>query len=310
LGDTELSYEAEDFAYSVVTGDDADRDGVIDSADAFPNNPNETLDSDGDGLGDNEEGVLGTDPQLADSDGDGLEDATEIAMLFDPLSADSDGDGTNDASDHEFDLGDYDLAESTGAIDTYFAPTPAIALDDYGDSHRFSSNAALQARMNNQVVELSAPTQILTDGIYAYQNTQGWSAAVKPVVRIDFASMEAGMASRVSGYFGTWGSFDDILMTDKESGSSSDIGDFDFLAINNVQMSNASEGADVKSLNLYLDTDIYKNLSAVSDRDAQAIAVSEIRLRLNRTTTSGSSFGSTYIGLETEKFLLTPTQTD
>ena len=41
---------------------DSDADGVVDSLDAFPNNPNETLDSDGDGIGDNSDSSpFGTD---------------------------------------------------------------------------------------------------------------------------------------------------------------------------------------------------------------------------------------------------------
>ncbi|MEM8490787.1 MAG: Ig-like domain-containing protein [Pseudomonadota bacterium] len=41
---------------------DSDSDGVNDSLDAFPDDPNEQFDSDGDGFGDNEEADAGTDP--------------------------------------------------------------------------------------------------------------------------------------------------------------------------------------------------------------------------------------------------------
>lgn len=53
---------------------DTDGDGVIDSEDDFPNDPNETTDTDGDGVGDNSD-VFPTDPtEWADSDGDGIGD--------------------------------------------------------------------------------------------------------------------------------------------------------------------------------------------------------------------------------------------
>lgn len=53
---------------------DSDGDGVIDSEDAFPQDPTETRDSDGDGVGDNSD-VFPNDPtEWADSDGDGIGD--------------------------------------------------------------------------------------------------------------------------------------------------------------------------------------------------------------------------------------------
>jgi hypothetical protein len=68
---------------------DSDNDGVPDNTDAFPNDPNETLDTDGDGIGNNAD---------TDDDGDGMPDSWEIANNFNPLvnsdaSADADSDG-------------------------------------------------------------------------------------------------------------------------------------------------------------------------------------------------------------------------
>ena len=68
---------------------DTDNDGVIDSLDAFPNNPNEWKDSDGDGIGNN------SDP---DDDADGFDDFTEIlagsdSEEFNSIPIDTDGDG-------------------------------------------------------------------------------------------------------------------------------------------------------------------------------------------------------------------------
>ena len=69
---------------------DSDGDGVPDGEDAFPDDPNESVDTDGDGSGNNTD---------ADDDGDGLSDVDEIANGLDPLDPDSDGDGIGDARD-------------------------------------------------------------------------------------------------------------------------------------------------------------------------------------------------------------------
>lgn len=68
---------------------DIDGDGVLNSIDAFPSNPNEWLDTDHDGIGNN------TDD---DDDDDGLLDSIELIHGLNPLSfsdaqADYDGDG-------------------------------------------------------------------------------------------------------------------------------------------------------------------------------------------------------------------------
>jgi hypothetical protein len=72
---------------------DSDGDGVYNSNDAFPNDPNETTDTDGDGIGDNAD---------LDDDGDGVSDADEAAIGSDPLLIDTDGDGIPDGDE------DYD----------------------------------------------------------------------------------------------------------------------------------------------------------------------------------------------------------
>lgn len=60
---------------------DSDGDGVGDNADAFPNDPSETVDTDGDGIGDNK------DP---DADGDGVDDA-EPSPVSTEFSLNEDG---------------------------------------------------------------------------------------------------------------------------------------------------------------------------------------------------------------------------
>jgi len=72
-----------------VSHPDTDGDGVMDSLDAFPNDPTEWRDADGDGIGNH------ADP---DDDNDGLTDLYEISVGLNPLSAgdgeyDADGDG-------------------------------------------------------------------------------------------------------------------------------------------------------------------------------------------------------------------------
>ena len=97
---------------------DADADGVPNGQDAFPNDPNESVDTDGDGIGNNAD---------LDDDGDALPDAWEERYGLDPLdpanaSADSDGDGLSD--------GDEYLADS----DPTRTDTDGDALPDGADS--------------------------------------------------------------------------------------------------------------------------------------------------------------------------------
>ncbi|MCJ8311433.1 MAG: DUF1566 domain-containing protein [Saccharospirillaceae bacterium] len=74
---------------------DSDNDGVLDSVDDFPNNPNETLDTDGDSIGNNKD---------LDDDSDLYSDIDEIAAGTDPLDindvpVDTDGDLLADVID-------------------------------------------------------------------------------------------------------------------------------------------------------------------------------------------------------------------
>ncbi|MDP7028594.1 MAG: right-handed parallel beta-helix repeat-containing protein [Phycisphaerales bacterium] len=78
---------------------DSDSDGVGDNGDAFPNDPNEWADSDGDGVGDNGDAFPNDPNEWADSDGDGVGDNGD-AFPNDPNEwADSDGDGMGDNED-------------------------------------------------------------------------------------------------------------------------------------------------------------------------------------------------------------------
>ncbi|MEC7547596.1 MAG: hypothetical protein VYB48_11760 [Pseudomonadota bacterium] len=95
--------------FTVALTLDSDEDGVIDPDDAFPTDPNETLDTDGDGIGNNADN---------DDDGDSYSDVDEVAAGSDPLDdtsvpADNDNDGVSDFTDDDDDndgLSDADEA--------------------------------------------------------------------------------------------------------------------------------------------------------------------------------------------------------
>jgi Zn-dependent metalloprotease len=73
---------------------DDDDDGVLDDADAFPQDASETLDTDSDGIGNNTD---------TDDDGDGVDDAFDTFPLDSSESSDSDNDGIGNNSDTDDD---------------------------------------------------------------------------------------------------------------------------------------------------------------------------------------------------------------
>jgi hypothetical protein len=77
-----------------ATGLDSDHDGVPDAVDAFPFNPNETVDTDADGVGNNAD---------TDDDGDGVPDVTDKFPLDPTESVDTDGDGIGNNADTDDD---------------------------------------------------------------------------------------------------------------------------------------------------------------------------------------------------------------
>jgi hypothetical protein len=79
---------------------DSDGDGVEDSLDAFPNDPNETTDSDGDGVGDNGDAFPDDPNESVDTDSDGVGDnADNCVDNENDDQTDSDGNGEGDACD-------------------------------------------------------------------------------------------------------------------------------------------------------------------------------------------------------------------
>ncbi|MFH1531392.1 MAG: RHS repeat-associated core domain-containing protein [Pseudomonadota bacterium] len=125
---------------------DQDGDGVINSADAFPMDSQESLDTDGDGVGNNAD---------LDDDGDGYPDAVELGAGTDPLNgasvpADLDGDGTPDTEDDDIDgdgVPNADDGFPTDAGETADTDSDGIGdnadSDDDGDGYLDSIEAAV-----------------------------------------------------------------------------------------------------------------------------------------------------------------------
>jgi len=78
---------------------DSDEDGVGDNADAFPDDATESADTDEDGVGDNADAFPEDPNESKDSDEDGLGDNAEESRGTDPSNPDSDGDGINDGDE-------------------------------------------------------------------------------------------------------------------------------------------------------------------------------------------------------------------
>ena len=97
---------------------DSDGDGVPDTEDEFPDDPDEDTDTDGDGVGDNSDAFPDDANETADTDGDGTGDNSD-AFPNDPAEdTDTDGDGVGDNSDAFPD--DPDKWENAGGIGDYW----------------------------------------------------------------------------------------------------------------------------------------------------------------------------------------------
>ncbi|MDZ7788846.1 MAG: hypothetical protein U5K73_12145 [Halofilum sp. (in: g-proteobacteria)] len=119
---------------------DIDGDGVENGSDAFPLDPDETLDTDGDGIGNNADrdddgdGVLDTTEMVDDGSGT-LEDVdTDGDGMLDRLDTDSDGDGIPDA-DEAVDVNDDGFREDLdtdgdGTVNRLDADSDGDGVDD------------------------------------------------------------------------------------------------------------------------------------------------------------------------------------
>jgi subtilisin family serine protease len=121
---------------------DSDGDGVPNSQDAFPNNPNETADTDHDGVGNNAD---------TDDDGDGVPDASDRFPLDIHEFEDTDNDGTGNSADAD---DDGDGMPDTFEITSNLNPRdPADASrDDDGDG--VSNLAEYRARTASRLLPI------------------------------------------------------------------------------------------------------------------------------------------------------------
>ena len=115
---------------------DSDKDGVLDAADAFPNDPTEWTDTDSDGIGNNAD---------TDDDGDGFLDTIEIFASSDPLNIldfplDTDTDGIINILDEDDDNDGFtDVVEEAVGTDAlnvlqYPLDTDSDLILDFYDS--------------------------------------------------------------------------------------------------------------------------------------------------------------------------------
>jgi 6-phosphogluconolactonase (cycloisomerase 2 family) len=99
---------------------DNDGDGVPDFKDAFPNDPNETIDTDGDTIGNNAD---------TDDDDDGALDVNDIFPLDATETTDTDGDGIGDNADTVFNILDGNVSTLIASINAANDGTNNPGLD-------------------------------------------------------------------------------------------------------------------------------------------------------------------------------------
>ena len=148
---------------------DSDGDGVADELDAFPLDPNESMDTDGDGYGNNSD---------RDDDDDGMPDAWEIVNNLNPLANDANGDPDGDrvsnleeytGGTNPFTYEDLSVPEApiilTPADDEIVSLSPELTTDDFydpdtGDFHAESRWQVFRASDNFCVLDVTSPSAL------------------------------------------------------------------------------------------------------------------------------------------------------
>jgi hypothetical protein len=157
------------FVYVDPNPVDSDGDGVPDTQDAFPSDPDETIDTDGDGTGNNAD---------IDDDDDGMPDAWEIANNLDPLvndaAGDPDGDGATNFEEFEDGTGpnfyeDHSVPDAPVILapfdDDIVSLTPVLTTDafydpDIDDVHAGSQWQIFRASDNFCILDVTSPVSL------------------------------------------------------------------------------------------------------------------------------------------------------
>ena len=227
-----VSKNARDVFVTLNPFGDADGDGVTNEDDAFPSDPNESVDTDGDGIGnvadldddadlmpdawENRYGLNAlSDDGEADSDGDGLTNVQEFFAGADPNRADSDLDGFLDGSDNcpvRFDRNQHDSnLDGRGDVCDVRMTARALATispaggnaDDYAVLRSSDSGSRLWIGSNNgvwqHVVEVLTPDLTALDMAVVTDVDGTGSSAIAILAEDSFGSSRVTLTDSVSG---------------------------------------------------------------------------------------------------------------
>jgi hypothetical protein len=151
--------------------DDRDNDYVVDSEDAFPDDPTEYADSDLDGTGDNSDAFVNNADASVDADVDGLADAwnascdvacqTASSLALDTSLDDFDNDGVITAND-AFPTDASEWTDTDG--------------DGFGDNIEANNSRPLAAEFSVNLLHNTALTQIDLSNYVSDENLINWSS--------------------------------------------------------------------------------------------------------------------------------------
>jgi len=134
---------------------DDDNDGVLDGADAFPNDATESLDTDGDGVGDNVDTDDNGDGFADDdTDGDGVENGSDAFPSDASESVDTDSDGVGDNADDDDDGdGALDTWEAAAAADSGYCnfTVSSVTSAPSGEYYQISASYSASPEANYEV---------------------------------------------------------------------------------------------------------------------------------------------------------------
>ena len=161
---------------------DDDNDGVLDVDDAFPFDPNESVDTDGDGVGDNADRFPNDPSESSDQDNDGIGDNADT---------DSDNDGMSDATEDGFGgsasvmLDDFEV-DLGWTADPNSSDTATTGIWGVSNPEQTASSGGSVMQLNNTV---SGSQALVTDGragasVGNWDVDGGVTSTLSPVYRL------------------------------------------------------------------------------------------------------------------------------